>query len=327
VAANNDTLEKMQAITGPWPKFIREIADEYYYDGIDDLDINNTRARDFQNLARAIYCIDQLPQQHHGTPQEMERWFDKPDGPSPQTTHLIKDTFRVFKAIVEDKALRKAAKGAGITSRIAPVEFVMAAVMIAVHKQRLSLFALAKGFGILRKETRKEFVDIRANTRIFKKMYSIINGEIARLSNPPGEEAAGQAKPPAGSTAAGTKRKREEPNNDTDEDAEPGEPGYRPPKTKPPPNRSNMNSTRPRSPTVSSHLSSSRSPIQTNNTQPVSRKCSPVYIPDSSGKHHLGPTPSPSVEVHNGSRPKIRTNELCKARTNGCTIKICLDVV
>jgi hypothetical protein len=173
--------EKMQAVSGPWPDFVREITNEYYLcaDGIsENMDLNHARARDFQNLAQTIYCIDQLPNQVHGTTMQIDKWLTNEE-PSPSIRKKIHDVFRIYRDIARNKQLKIPLKK---PSRVAPAEFIMIGVLIAMYKDRLSLPQLSKAIGILRTETRAAHVDIRTNSSVFKTMFQVLSKQISPLN-------------------------------------------------------------------------------------------------------------------------------------------------
>ena len=153
----------MQAISGPWPDLVREITNEYYLcaDGIsENMDLNHARARDFQNLAQTIYCIDQLPAQVHGTTMQIEKWLTREEQPSVDNRKRLHDVFEIFREIARNKQLKTPLKK---PSRVAPAEFIMIGVLIAMYKDRLSLPQLSQAISILRTETRAMHADIRTN--------------------------------------------------------------------------------------------------------------------------------------------------------------------
>jgi hypothetical protein len=198
-------IEKLQAISGPWPGLVREITKEYYQgkDGLSaNLDLDKTRARDFQNLSQTLFCIDQLPDHIQGTTMQLEKWLAKEDGPSAATRAKIHDVFQIYKDLAKDKQLKTPFKK---PLRVAPAEFIMIGVLIAIHKETLSLCQLSQAIGILRTETRAVHEDVRTNAKVFKTMFNIIAKKVKAeaLKDTPG-------KPTAGNSSKFGKRKRDE---------------------------------------------------------------------------------------------------------------------
>ncbi|KAF8516507.1 hypothetical protein JB92DRAFT_3310266 [Gautieria morchelliformis] len=215
------TAEKMQAISGPWPDLVREITNEYHLgvDGIsENMDLNHARARDFQNLAQLIYCVDQLPGQVQGTTMQVEKWLSREDGPSEGFRKRIHDVFKTFRDIARDKQLKAPLKK---PSRVAPAEFIMIGILIAMFKDRFSLPQLSQAIGTLRTETRAVHADVRANAKVFKTMFQLLSKQI-----PDSPQVETSGRPIAGSSS-GTptvrnnsglgKRKRHESSEDDDD--------------------------------------------------------------------------------------------------------------
>lgn len=213
----------MQAISGPWPDLVREITNEYYVgvDGIsENMDLNHARARDFQNIAQTMYCIDQLPDQVQGTTMQVEKWLTREEEPSESTRKRMHDVFRIFRDIVRDRQLRTPLKK---PSRVAPAEFIMIGILIAMFKDRLSLPQLSQAIGILRTETRAEHVDVRTNSKVFKTMFQVISKQIkvSTLAETPGSLTAGStsgALALENNSALGKRKRREGGNRDSSGD-------------------------------------------------------------------------------------------------------------
>jgi hypothetical protein len=168
----------MQAISGPWPDLVREVTNEYYLgvDGISaNMDLNHARARDFQNLAQLIYCVDQLPDQVQGTTMQVEKWLSREDGPSEDFRKRIHDVFKTFRDIARNKQLKAPLK---TPSRVAPAEFIMIGILIAMFKERFSLPQLSQAIGILRTETRAVHADVRTNSKVFKTMFQLLSKQV-----------------------------------------------------------------------------------------------------------------------------------------------------
>jgi hypothetical protein len=75
----SDIVERMQAITGPWPNFVHEIQSQVLRDdgfGNSSFDWGRARGRDLHGLASIVYLIEQLSAHRvPPTAQTMERWL------------------------------------------------------------------------------------------------------------------------------------------------------------------------------------------------------------------------------------------------------------
>ena len=283
--------EKFQAISGPWPDLVREITKEYYLgkDGLSvNIDLIKSRARDFQNLAHTLFCIDQLPEFVQGTTMQVEKWLAQTAGPSEATKVKIHDTFRIFRDLAKDRQLKAPFKK---PLRVAPVEFVMIGVLIATHKETLSLPQLSEAIGLLRTETRNVHEDVRGNAKVFKTMYNVISKKVKAMAskNTPGTTVDTSSKP--------GKRKR-----DVDSDEESSDDGdggddmeYRPKsaKTRVPPSQTTAQSKLPTPATNHENEVPSSSHIKIEEARPVCilkllavwgadlilcRKCSTIFL-------------------------------------------------
>jgi len=217
------TAEKLQALSGPWPDFIREIIkDCNSTDGIfSALDMDLARGRDFMNLSQAVFCIDQLPNHTHPSALQLERWLKK-EVPSNATIQRLRNTFSVFKIITQDKQLKVSLRK---PTRVAPVEFIMTSVLIAMFKDKFSLAQLSEAIGILRRGVRKSHTDVRMNTTVAKTMVNILTKlKLSDLKQVPGAPVASQVNTLAApsdsqNTAIGTlKRKRDKSTDNREED-------------------------------------------------------------------------------------------------------------
>jgi hypothetical protein len=225
----------MQAITGHWPTFIREIQSEILgEDGFEGyLDWGHARGRDFQCLASIAYLASKYPVHSHPAAQQLERWLQDLD-PIPETLHArLSVTFRVFVTLVRDKTLRAPFQQ---PTRVSPVEFVMIGLLIFVHARTLSMTQLSSAIERLRADVRSSFIDIRMNTRTLKHMFSFIkgkvnaaelksdkNGDVPAVASHTQIKAAKSAKP-AQSAKPVKKRKRVVESDDEDDEDEPPAP-------------------------------------------------------------------------------------------------------
>ena len=67
--------------------------------------------------------------------------------------------------------------------KVAPIEFVMIVVLVAVHMQSMSLTQLSEAIGAMRRDVRVQHVDIRLNNRVAKSLLTFVKdlGQEPRL--------------------------------------------------------------------------------------------------------------------------------------------------
>ncbi len=169
----------MQAITGHWPNFIREVQSQVLGDdGFgNSFDWGRARGRDFHGLASIVYLIDQLPAHRvPPTAQTMEKWLTRTTPVPPKLRTGVLDTFRVYLSLTREKAYKKA-----FTRRVSPIEFVMIGVMIYMKRAMLSLTQLSHAVDKMRTDVRSVEKDVRTNGRVSKLLFRFILEKLPRL--------------------------------------------------------------------------------------------------------------------------------------------------
>ena len=170
----------MQAISGPWPNFIREIQSQVLGDdGFGhSFDWGRARGKDFHGLASIVYLIERLPAcRIPPTSATMDKWLTRTN-PVPQSFRTdILDTFRVYLALVREKDHRKP-----FARRVSPIEFVMIGVMIYMKREILSLTQLSHAVEKLRADVRLTEKDVRANGRTTKLLFKFIMEKLPKLT-------------------------------------------------------------------------------------------------------------------------------------------------
>ncbi|KAH9979380.1 hypothetical protein BGW80DRAFT_595558 [Lactifluus volemus] len=172
--------ERMQAITGPWPNFIREIQSQVLGDdGFgNSFDWGRARGRDFHGLASIVYMIDQLPAcRIPPTSQAMDRWLTRTTPVSPKLRSGVLDTFRVYLSLAREKIYRKP-----FSQRVSPIEFVMIGVMIYMKRETLSLSQLSHAVEKMRADIRLTEKDVRSNGRVTKLLFKFISEKLPKLT-------------------------------------------------------------------------------------------------------------------------------------------------
>lgn len=196
------------------PTFVREMVSAYLTTGGlagRTLDWDRSRGGDFRCLAEAIHVIDKYSEKlnNHGTMLQLEKWLTSAKEPSEDFREKVHNTLNVFVALVQDSSLNGVFN---TPTKVSPIEFIMIALFIAVHKDNLTPAQLSVALGEMRAHTRETHTDIRMNSRVSKTMVEFIK----RFKLPRGKAArAGES---AGALAKDTKkRKREVPDDEGQE--------------------------------------------------------------------------------------------------------------
>ena len=129
----------MQAITGPlFLSLIRDLQNEVESGLEGHLEWVTGRGRGFQCLASAVYLIDKSPKKTFSrAPVQLERWLQETDPVPSQFKNNTFDTFRVLIEVVQafGEVFRK--------PKLAPVEFVMAGLLVHAYKTKLMVTQLS----------------------------------------------------------------------------------------------------------------------------------------------------------------------------------------
>ncbi|KAI0296749.1 hypothetical protein B0F90DRAFT_1811280 [Multifurca ochricompacta] len=171
--------ERMQAIAGPWPNFIREIQSHVLGDdGFgNSFDWGRARGRDFHGLASIVYLIEHLPtSKAPPSSQTMDRWLTRAIPVPPKLRTGVLDTFHVYRCLAQEKMYRKP-----FTQRVSPIEFVMIGVMIYMKREILSLTQLSHAAEKMRADVRSVEKDVRANGRVSRLLFKFIMEKLPRL--------------------------------------------------------------------------------------------------------------------------------------------------
>lgn len=158
-----------------------------------------------------MYTLEKYPSiTTVGQISQLEKWLALSDELPTALVDKVDDAFSIFDDLVHNPKFKTAFQ---TSAKISPIEFISISILIAVHKDHLSLAQLATAISMMREEVRQMHVDIRMNTRVGRTMIDFIKG-----LKP------GMLKVPAGvpaSTKAGAKRKRLQ-NDDQDDDDDQG---------------------------------------------------------------------------------------------------------
>ncbi|KAF7976870.1 hypothetical protein HWV62_5397 [Athelia sp. TMB] len=186
--------EKLQSIIGPMPTFIRELASTYLTAGSlagKTLDWDRSRGGDFRCLAEAVHVIGKFGEKlkNHGTMLQLEKWLNTAKEPSEDFRDKIHNTLNVFVDLVQDPALNGVFN---TPTKVSPIEFIMIAVFISVHKDKLTPVQLSAALSELRADTREKHSDVRMNTKVSKTMVEFVKKyKLPRGKSPRASETAG----------------------------------------------------------------------------------------------------------------------------------------
>lgn len=162
--------ERMAAHVGPWAMFATQIKQQYLNTDSEiwkywSLDIS--RAKDFQYSAQIIMGLYTLPERCNFATQTLDKWLQRTDPPSESFKKQVRVVFN-----------RLVAVGPYVTKKaIAPVEFVMTAILVNLHPNA-SAEKLGDLIAQFRAKMKKDHVDLRANNRVIKSAYEMIEAQL-----------------------------------------------------------------------------------------------------------------------------------------------------
>jgi hypothetical protein len=148
------------------------------------LEWDRSRGNDFRCLAQSLFSMAMYPGLK-GVPSisQLEKWLSNPEElPSKfcENAHL---TYRVFQELVRDPKFSTPFRK---PTKVSPIEFILATLLISLFKDKLTLVQLSEALGGLRDGVRREHVDIRMNARVSKTMLDYIRGlKINKLPSEP----------------------------------------------------------------------------------------------------------------------------------------------
>ncbi|KAF9003044.1 hypothetical protein BDQ17DRAFT_1242532 [Cyathus striatus] len=174
--------EKLQVINTSRAAFIRELQQVHLREegglSADHLEWDRSRGADFRCLANSVWCMEKWDNgapKNAGTMLQLERWLAIEDQLPDPFIKKVESAFEVFSELVQNKKYNKLfTKLPKVPSKVSPVEFVMIALLLYVHGQRLDHWGLAHAIGGMRENVRDVHVDIRMNNRVAKTMIDYI---------------------------------------------------------------------------------------------------------------------------------------------------------
>lgn len=177
--------EKLQANSGPWSNFIKEIEQQLSLPEsrlLDVIKLNLKRAAGFGNVARLIYVIYLLSNENSRprppSPSALTAWVNRKVEPTKQFKDRVLHVMQVYEGLAADDDHGKAAfcstfeldpnnASSRTKSKFSPVEFVLTGLLIALHPY-LHLYRLAQAIREFRTELHKKFTtDKKFNQKVF----------------------------------------------------------------------------------------------------------------------------------------------------------------
>lgn len=154
---------------------------DFVHDGLENsLEWDTSRANDFRCIATALNLIEKWPCKVATMPA-LTKWLQRDDELDDAFMENVRLTFKIFAVMaklpeyqsgfrIEDKKARKDEK----LFKVAPAEFICAALLIAQHKNKLTLLQLSEAIRKMRLDVRRQEQDIRTNSRVFGHMLKYI---------------------------------------------------------------------------------------------------------------------------------------------------------
>ncbi|KZO98810.1 hypothetical protein CALVIDRAFT_553632 [Calocera viscosa TUFC12733] len=187
--------EKLQGVTSPFAEFVRQLQKQYV-DGEktlgDSINWQKKRGVDFACVAQILCCLYNLPNFVWPGQTNLEKFLRKKEVPTKSFKLEVLQIFAEYVSLARDNRYNFGFRD--IADRVSPVELVMIGLLIGYMKDA---DASEKAYHIrmLRKSTREQFKDIRANNVVTKFMWSYIKSiKVAKTYVPSKSEASGSRK-------------------------------------------------------------------------------------------------------------------------------------
>ncbi|KAF8608746.1 hypothetical protein BDV93DRAFT_518810 [Ceratobasidium sp. AG-I] len=187
------TGEQLQAFDGPMTTFIHRMQNELFEDAQVDrlIGLSTDRGRGFQDLVQTVACIARLPGYTHATYQQQTKILQC-QGMSPEDIKTVQDkSERVF-GFLRDIAIKPRLCEVAFplpnrTSRTSPVEFLFAALFIALSmdKPGISLDDMANGISDMRKSMRALHGEMRSNSKVALSFWNYLTKSLETLPRQP----------------------------------------------------------------------------------------------------------------------------------------------
>ena len=177
--------EKLQANSGPWSNFIKEIEHQLSLPEsrlLDVINLNLKRAAGFGNVARLLYVIHLLSNENSRprppSPSALTAWVNRKVEPTKQFKDRVLHVMQVYESLAASDDHSKAAfcstfelvpnhPSSRTKSKFSPVEFVLTGLLIALHPY-LQMYRLAGAIRNFRTDLHKKFTtDKKFNQKVF----------------------------------------------------------------------------------------------------------------------------------------------------------------
>lgn len=164
--------ERMAAITGPWSTLAAELKDRYLPANggqfTELMQINCSRSKPFLMMAQILMAAQRVPEPCQFTSARVEKFLRSTNPPTESFKQEIQVTLNKYVLVASALARTDTSRPA-----IAPVEFVMVAVLIH-GKPDLAVDVLAQLVVDLRVRMKSLFHDLRINAKQIKAAYEFL---------------------------------------------------------------------------------------------------------------------------------------------------------
>lgn len=222
--------EKLGVVKTPRADFIRDIQSRFFKEekhGLGSLDWDRSRGTDFRCLATILWCIDRYNQSpsnlvNTGSVIQLESFLNDTNSLPQKFRNQVIHTFEVFESMASDPDPEisgpfkmSSAEFAGLPGRstklntkVSPIEFICICLLLLVWREKLSKKAMARAIRDMRRDVRKEHVDIRLNTKVGKTMIAFMKSiKAADYESPDDEEPTSKGKGKTANVKSPTKGK------------------------------------------------------------------------------------------------------------------------
>ncbi|KAF9442099.1 hypothetical protein P691DRAFT_638967, partial [Macrolepiota fuliginosa MF-IS2] len=184
--------EKLAVVKTPRADFIRTLQSKFFREddrGLGSLDWDRSRGTDFRCLATILWCIDRYTLHpsnfsNTGSVTQLESFLTESTPVDQSWRKRVTRTFEIFQSMVENKdtaisgVFRMAASefntSASSRTKVSPIEFICITLLVFVWHEKLNVPAMANAIKDMRREVRREHVDIRMNTKVGKTMITFL---------------------------------------------------------------------------------------------------------------------------------------------------------
>ncbi|KNC98446.1 uncharacterized protein SPPG_06150 [Spizellomyces punctatus DAOM BR117] len=159
------TAEKMFARPGPVADFVRKLMEQYK-----DLCslVESKRKLAFQILMTIFCVVTEMPSKIPSA-MYLDKVLKRSEPVPSKHKALVESVLQVFATLMD-----QAPDLFRTPARMAPIEFIMSTYLIAT-KDEHTILELRDDIALMREKTRKKFLDIRSNQRVYDYMKTLID--------------------------------------------------------------------------------------------------------------------------------------------------------